>query len=64
MDKEPHSLNLKEAIEFLELELKYMEAEERGQLEGITPDRAFEMGYKIAIQDLKTCTSPKPKGQK
>lgn len=64
MSKEPNNLNIQEAIEFMELELKYMEAEDRGQLEGMTADSAFEMGYRVAIADLKTCTSPKPKGSK
>lgn len=64
MNKEPHSLNLKQAIEFLESELRSMEAEDRGQLENMTADSAFEYGYRIAIADLKACTSPKPKGSK
>lgn len=58
-----HNLTIKEAISFLEKTLKKMENDPRGELTEIDSDTAFELGYKVAIADLKACTSDPPKGK-
>ncbi|WNN95025.1 hypothetical protein SEA_MAGRITTE_48 [Microbacterium phage Magritte] len=56
-----HDLTLEEVVPRLRSNLEDMRtAEEREELNDISPDTAFELGYETAIHDLVRYTGPDP----
>lgn len=60
MAEPKYNLSTDEAIVELEVQHKKMKAEPRGELPNVDPDTAFELGYEVAIFDLKHLTGPDP----
>jgi hypothetical protein len=61
MANKQFDLTLEEALPRLDAELLKHRAEtDREQLKDISSDDAYDLGYELAIQDLRSLTGPNP----
>lgn len=60
-DRRKYNLTPEDAIVELKTQLATMRTHNRGELDGMDPDTAFEKGYEMAIFDYEHYTGPDPR---
>jgi hypothetical protein len=56
-----YNLSLPDALERLEVEVEKNHTQTNTpELEGMTPDEAYDVGYETALRDIKSLTGPNP----